>query len=64
MKTIVRSLIIRRTKTDYDVNGRLLVLLPSKQIENLWLKLTDEETKHYQQIQIQMTNAYTLFIRN
>jgi SNF2 family DNA or RNA helicase len=64
MKTIVRSLILRRTKTDYDLNGKLLVPLPSKQIENIWLKLTDEEMKHYQRIKIQMTDAYKLFIRN
>jgi SNF2 family DNA or RNA helicase len=64
MKTIVRSLILRRTKTDYDLNGKLLVPLPSKQIENLWLTLTDEEMKHYQRIKIEMTDAYKLFIRN
>ena len=64
MKTIVRSLILRRTKTDYDLNGRLLVPLPTKQIECLWLKLTDEEMKHYQRIKSQMTDAYKLFLRN
>ncbi|CAF2516810.1 unnamed protein product [Rotaria sp. Silwood2] len=64
MKTIVRSLILRRTKTDYDLNGKLLVPLPSKQIENLWLTLTDEEIKHYQRIKTEMTDAYKLFIRN
>ncbi|CAF3539678.1 unnamed protein product [Rotaria socialis] len=64
MKTIVRSLILRRTKTDYDLNGKLLVPLPSKQIEDIWLKLSDEEMKHYQHIRIEMTDAYKLFIRN
>ncbi|CAF0755680.1 unnamed protein product [Adineta steineri] len=64
MKTIVRSLILRRTKTDCDLNGKLLVPLPSKQIEIIWLKLTDEEMKHYQRIKTEMTDAYKLFIRN
>ena len=64
MKTIVRSLILRRTKTDYDLNGRLLVPLPSKQIENIWLTLTEQEMKHYQRIRSEMTDAYKLFIRN
>ncbi|CAF0970103.1 unnamed protein product [Adineta ricciae] len=64
MKTIVRALILRRTKTDYDLNGKLLVPLPSKQIEIIWLKLTDEEMKHYQRVKVEMTDAYRLFIRN
>ena len=64
MKTIVRALILRRTKTDQDPQGRLLVPLPTKEIENIWLKLTDEEMKHYQRIKIEMTDAYKLFIRN
>jgi len=64
MKTIVRSLILRRTKTDHDLNGKLLVPLPTKEIENIWLKLSDEEMKHYQRIKVEMTDAYRLFIRN
>lgn len=64
MKTIVRALILRRTKTDQDPQGRLLVPLPTKEIENIWLKLTEEEMKHYQRIKIEMTDAYKLFIRN
>lgn len=64
MKIIVRSLILRRTKGDCDLNGKLLVPLPTKQIENIWLNLTDEEMKHYQRIKMEMTDAYKLFIRN
>ena len=64
LKTIVRSLILRRTKADHDHHGRLLVPLPSKQIEDLWLTLSDEEMKHYQRIRTEMTDAYKLFIRN
>lgn len=64
MKTIVKSLMLRRTKTDHDLQGRLLVPLPSKQIEDIWLKLTDEEMKHYHRIRTDMTDAYKLFIKN
>ena len=45
-QTVVKSICLRRTKTD-QVNGRPLVQLPNKKIEVKELEFTEEERTVY-----------------
>ena len=44
---MLRPVVLRRTKHMRDIDGRAIVNLPSKRIENICVRLSEAETAFY-----------------